>query len=144
MHENYSFPRWAAPFVAAALVGFSCLKIAGLPGALIGAAAGFGLGLVVYLLDQPASTESNLEAESDSGNGSETPAVSATLVGRFLALLSLLLFYFPILGLILSLVAVFMNRGTQGWSLAVSYVCLILASLINITFLVLFVIIPPH
>lgn len=147
MHGNTRYPRWAGPLVGASLgasVGLRLsLKQFGRPswrfigvGALIGCA----FGVLVWALDRPAPPVSSLEDELD-GLPAHWPHVDQAppgrLVGRFLALLSMLLFVVPIIGLLLSFAAVLANRRTQGWSLAISRVCVMLAVVTNLALLTL-------
>jgi hypothetical protein len=137
--KNATFPRWAGPVVGAvagALIaarmarrqgqGFSPTWIAS------GAAIGVVGGLFVWLLDKPRAqpqVEPALGATQATGAGIQT---SATLLGRFFAVLAVLLSLAPFVGLILGGVAWFLNRNVRGWPKAASMIGTIIAALFTV------------
>jgi hypothetical protein len=131
------FPPWAGPIVGvlvfgglAAYVSYENEGRVSPTIALGGAAAGLAIGAIVWLCDRPSGRGKSLDV-GDQG----------TFVGRFLALLSGFLFCIPIVGLLLSGWAVFLNRRrSAGWPWLVSRVTFALAAVLSAAFVVLLVV----
>ena len=110
---NASFPSWAAPVVGAGVGALLGLRGARRDGQEItpewiigGAALGFLAGGIIWLLDRPPSRPASSESASSSvGAAGPAPDVSAQgdFASRFLTLLSITLFCFPLIGFVLSI-----------------------------------------
>lgn len=126
------FPGWAAPPGGAVILGVMLAwataqseKGFSWPATLIAAGCGFILGLVVWLCDKPSGRGKRLDV-TDQGS----------FAGRFLALLSLVLFCLPFVGLVFASCAVFANwRRGSGWPWLVSRLAFALAFLLTAWFL---------
>jgi hypothetical protein len=57
-------------------------------------------------------------------------------VGRFLAILSIGLFFMPLVGLGLPVISLLVNRRVSGWPRTISVVALVLAALVTVVFIV--------
>jgi hypothetical protein len=138
--KNRSFPAWAGPVVAPVVCAILAVQVhfrfarmdprppPGTPvqWGLGGAAAGFALGLLIWLLDRPSSPPAGLGVEE---RCPEARRQESSLLSRFLALLAVLLCCVPFVGLGLSLLALFLNWNSFGWARTCSRVGLVLSSL---------------
>ena len=86
---------------------------------------GLGGGLIVLVLD-PGQKPRAQDPASYAGSRANH-AEPQTLLGRFLAIVSALLFIFPMLGLILGIAATWKNWRVRGWPRVVSRIALGLA-----------------
>jgi hypothetical protein len=128
------FPPWAGPIVGvlvfgglAAYVSFENEGQVSPVVAFVGAAVGLAIGTVVWLCDRP----SGRGVAGDVGD-------QGTFFGRFVALLSALMFWLPLVGLLLSGWAAYLNRRrSAGWPWVVSRVALALAALVSVAIAVL-------
>ena len=139
IHENVRgvgdthFPHWATPVASPLVVGLlaalaSCQSPEGfsLTVTLLGVATGFLLGMVLWFCDRPSGRGDFLDV-SDQGS----------FMGRFFALLSCLFFCLPIVGVILSSLAVLTNwRRKAGWPWLVSRITFVIALFLSGTFAV--------
>ncbi len=156
--DNRSFPRWAAPFVGSVVGAFFSLKAAGrevrgdTPWQWIlagGTILGFVAGGIIWILDSPA-TAGNIDAEElsaadlDSEESVSPELVPSSLVGRFLALLCVLLCILPWVGLMVSVPAVVVNYRTRDWTRSVSRICMAIALIVTIPLTVMLIIMPPR
>jgi ABC-type Fe3+ transport system permease subunit len=145
--SNGRFPRWAGPFVGAAvgaLIGWRMLRL--YPNnegwerwqvILFAAAIGLFAGIIVALLDRPASSRSAEPLyEEETGRRRRARRPEAGVAGRLLALLSVLFWCLPILGLGLGIVAVLVNFRTPGWERITSYIGAALGALVTTALLV--------
>jgi hypothetical protein len=112
-----TFPRWAAPGVGAiagAIVGVRAATkdIPHLVQSMLGGiVAGALVGCLIFLLDRPSDKPQTI----DLGDGPimlDEP--SRPIIPRFFTLLSCLLFWAPLVGTVVSLVAVGINWRTPG------------------------------
>src|SRR5262245_4828817 len=134
------FSRWLAPLVGAVVVPLLVARAFNKPNAapdldpnlllVVGAAAGFGIGLLVLLLDPSSPT---IEDENET-SALSTIESNGTLVSRFLAVAGAVVFFAAPVSLILSAVAVVMNRDVSGWPRTMSWVGLVLSTLATILF----------
>lgn len=153
--KNRSFPRWSAlligPAVGAAL-GWRVARGGQLPLEMCiagGMGIGFLAGLIVLLLEpgQPASASQKtpdpfdaadrfLRRQPTSEQCPAPPDIDQTLVGRFLAVLSIVLVWAPLVNLGLAIAAFIANRRTHGWARRISVAALVLALGITIVLVV--------
>jgi hypothetical protein len=108
-----------------------------LGGAVVG---GFG-GVLVWLVDHPAPKpqfgDISVYRSPGAWDAAESPAEPGSLIDRALALLSVLFFVFPIVGLVVALVAFYANRRTSGWPRSASRIALALSLISSIGLLAL-------
>ena len=123
------FPRWSAPIVGAALGALLSPSVLDVNDEsswwlwLMGPAIGVACGLLILLFEPPTTL-------SNGGQLSPTDSCAeSSLAGRLLALLSLLLFWFPFIGWGLCLMAIIANRNDSGWPWVVSWITLSLAGI---------------
>ena len=76
-----------------------------------------------------------IETETD-----EAAANGHSVVGRFLAILSIALFFMPLVGLGLPVLSLFVNRRVSGWPRAISIVALVLAVVVTVVSIVAIII----
>jgi hypothetical protein len=144
-------PRWAGLVLGPLICMYAAARFAG-PGAGLplaeslglGAAMGFLVGLIVFLLDPRSAKAPRPKAvdpfqDADRQLRGLPPAVEATLVpvdptpliGRLLAILGIGLFCMPVLGMVLASIAWLINRrASRGWRVA-SIVGFVLATVVN-------------
>jgi hypothetical protein len=134
--KNVSFPRWAAPLVGAGLgvfLGLRALHREGQPFDVkppaIGAAIGLFAGGIIFLLDRPASRPETQEGPAGDpvADVPKRKSSDSTLVGRFLALLSILISWAPFVNLAVALIALLVNARVAGWPRIVSFLGLVLS-----------------
>jgi MFS family permease len=137
--ENSSFPRWSAPIIGPIVGGAIAIWVAleqGLMswlGALaLGAALGLAAGLLIWLNDAPRA---NAPRPIDPARFD--PEASPEL-GRYelhflwiVAVLSVLLFWVPLIGLVMGIIAFAVNYRYQGGPKIVSSVGLMLSLLLT-------------
>lgn len=153
--QNRSFPRWSALIIGPAIgayVGLHQAVVGGIPfWVFIAGSSGIGFlaGLVIFLLE-PGRQVSTLQKAPDPfdvadrflrGQPIDTerlapPDANKTLVGRLLAILSLVLVCCVGLNVCLAAVAVIVNWQTRGWPRGISVVSLVLALGITILFVI--------
>ena len=86
-----------------------------------GLAAGLAIGTIVWLCDRPSGRGQSLDV-TDQG----------TFVGRLLALLSRFLFFLPVVGLVFTGIALYVNRRrSAGWPWLVSRITFALSALLS-------------
>ena len=141
LFKNKLFPRWYGPLIGVAVGGYVGMKNiiganAGLPwyvvalgGMLIGGLA----GCLVFLLDPPPKTEEPLDLPEHLSSLSQQPS---SLVGRVLALLGVLLCWFPILGLVLNAIGYSVNWKVDDWAIWASRIGLAVSALVSVGMLV--------
>ncbi|MEM7454734.1 MAG: hypothetical protein AAF456_10330 [Planctomycetota bacterium] len=122
---NDAFPRWSAPLlgaVAGAFLGYRADPGIASP-AYVGGGALIGIlgGCLVFLLDsKPQSASQHEEALREANpnyvNDQVEHFTDPGLVGRFLALIAIVLCIVPIAGLVMGLIAVAVNWKARGWS----------------------------
>jgi serine/threonine protein kinase len=97
-------------------------------------------GCLIFAVDPPTSAPAEAHRRT-SGSGVELPAAvplpRGSLVGRAVAVLSVLLCCMPLIGFLLALVAVVMNLRSVGWPRSVSCVAAGISLLANVGFLAL-------
>ncbi len=136
--SDANFPRWSAPFVGMLVgtgIGLKSGQRTGeglsptwlIGGAIIGGLAG---GLIFLLDSPPAATDDDSLIQAPQQK--VAPTDSGTLISRFFALLSLPLFWVPVVNLILAGVSLLLNRKTQGWPKTVTKIALALSVLITL------------
>jgi len=100
-----------------------------------GAVLGLVAGLFVWLLDKPKAEGQRIAEGADAPEGGQAPGVvtqsSGSVITRFFAVLTVLLCWAPVVGLILGGIAWFLNRNVHGWPKTVSRVGTIIALLIT-------------
>jgi hypothetical protein len=97
---------------------------------------GFG-GVLVWLLDHPMPEPPSSGVSAVGLYGVESAVESSSLIGRVLALLGVLLFVLPIVGLGVSLAAYCANRRTSGWTRSASRAALALSLISTVGLLAL-------
>jgi hypothetical protein len=136
-----SYPAWAALIVVPTIFVHSLVHFAiqGKPitlGWIIGGlAVTVILGAIVFLLDQPGrrhQEESDREGLVEGGDYE-----GGRLVPRFLTCTSILLFFIPIMGMVLSVAALIANWNRPGWSRILSRISLVLSGVVTIAFAIL-------
>ncbi len=153
--KNTAFPRWAAPLVgivAGALFGGRGARRAGegfSPTWMVGGAVlGLVAGLFVWLLDKPkAEGEQILEGTQTSEGGQATAVASeasGSVITRFFALLSILLCWAPVVGLVIGGIAWFLNRNVRGWPKIASLIGTVIALLITALIILIAVFSPAR
>lgn len=105
----------------------------GLPAIGIIIAIGVAVGLLAHVLDPkvPTPKPENLLTPSIFDDVGDWPPASGTLISRLLAILSLTLFIFGPVGLVLGLMALWGNRRNRGWPLVVNWLGIVLSSLMT-------------
>jgi hypothetical protein len=152
---NPALPRWSGPFVGAVLGTLLALQGASgieariregddvLERLIGGAGLGFLAGIVIWLLDPPPRPGPFIWTRESGIVQTESDATAAgSLVGRVLALVSILLFCLPPLGLGLGIAAVVMNRRVVGWPRTVSWIAMSLSVILSIAFVIVLVLAP--
>jgi hypothetical protein len=144
--KNVTFPRWTAPLVGAGLGALLALRAArrerqpmAWDWLIGGATLGLVAGGLIWLLDRPAPRRKGAVAETSEAV-EQPPSASAeqgSLVGRVLALLSILLFCAPFLGFVLGVAAILINSRDGGWSRTVGWIATGLSLVVTIAFVVL-------
>jgi hypothetical protein len=136
-YRNASVPRWLAPVIAPIVCASFSLRIASeasrtqggqfdpTPPAMIAAAVGMVIGLLILLADRPRGNRANSPA-----HGRES-----TLVGRTLCLAALLVCWVPLLGIVPALVAAGLNVRTTEWPRRASWIGLGVAVVSLLVFL---------
>jgi hypothetical protein len=104
-----------------------------LGGAVVG---GFG-GVLVWLVDHPMPEPPIGDATAGGFSPAEGAGESSSLIGRALALLGVLLFVLPIVGLGVCLAAYYANRRTSGWTRSASRAALALSLISTVGLLAL-------
>ena len=139
---NRQFPRWLGPLIGA-IVGAYCgfgnpfgpgalpLWFTVVGGASIGCVAG---ALVMFLDPSLPDTTATVLADRSGKNlvkcrGTGTPS---GVVGRALTLFGLLLSWIPFLGLVLNLIGVQVNRGTDDWAIVGSKFGLVIGTTVSL------------
>ena len=93
------------------------------------------LGAIVFLLDQPGRRQQEESEREDLVEGGEHEG--GRLVPRFLTFTSILLFFIPIMGLVLAVAALIANWNRPGWSRILSRISLVLSGVVTIAFAML-------
>jgi MFS family permease len=151
-----SFPRWTAPFVTPALAGAIAYWVSAREGrtvswtaTLVAAGIGFFVGLLIAVADTPAKKKPVARVVWKAGVGPtlETPpeletepeAAPESMIGPFLSLLAILLFCAPVIGFVLSCLAVFECRKRVGWPKTLSRVAFVLSLFITLVCVVMMI-----
>ena len=113
------------PFAPGALPVW--ITVAG--GTLIGGIA----GVLVMVLDPLAPSVTTDDLSDHDVKRIQMPS---SLVGRVLSLVGLLLSWIPFLGLVLNLIGVLVNRGTDDWAIIFSKISLALGLIISVIMLI--------
>ena len=138
--EDRRFRRCLGPIIGL-IAGASCgLQNPFAPGALPvwitvagGALIGGMAGILVMVLDPLAPIVITEELSDQDVKRSKMPS---SLVGRVLSLFGLLLSWIPFLGLVLNLIGVLVNRGTDDWAIIFSKISLALGLIISVIMLI--------
>jgi peptidoglycan/LPS O-acetylase OafA/YrhL len=126
--RNANFPRWAAPFVGTVVGAYFAAKSAvdadGVDWKWIPAGAALGLiaGMLVFVVDRPpkvSDSESSPPGAIARLRPPEFQSTESFVVGRILAMLSVLLIWAPWIGFATAMAAVWVNRR-MGWSRTIS------------------------
>lgn len=149
--NHATFPRWMAIPMGALVGAMLCFSSGERPGAphwwgLLAAGVVIGLvgGMVIWVVDRPPGSAKSppktlrtaADYRYDPERGEELSEPSR-VVGRVIALLSLLLICAPIINLILASIGVAMNRRDTGWPRLASWIGFCLALLTTVAFVVL-------
>jgi hypothetical protein len=117
-----TFPPWAAPIVGLGVGAcFGVRSGAQHPDEHGGNSGGLAAGGFIWLMDRCAPPR---EASHSAASG----------FARTLAVASVLLFLAPIVGRLVSLLAVIVNRRTPGWPSAGSWIGLLASAVVTILF----------
>jgi hypothetical protein len=120
------YSRWLAPWIGAffcTLIGFKETANDPNPWPWIGMLTIFGFvcGCFICLLDPKQSGKQKGGSPEDPDQEAEsTQANRGSLVGRSLAVLTLIVFYIPFLSLVMGIVAICLNWRCGGWPRIVS------------------------
>ena len=136
-----SYPAWAALILVPTIFVHSLVRFviqgkAITLGWIIGGLVVTGiLGAIVFLLDQPGRRQQEESEREDLVEGGEHEG--GRLVPRFLTFTSILLFFIPIMGLVLAVAALIANWNRPGWSRILSRISLVLSGVVTIAFAIL-------
>jgi hypothetical protein len=136
-----SYPAWAALILVPTIFVHSLVRFV-IQGKAItlawiigGLAVTVILGGIVFLLDQPGRRQQEEPEREDLVEGGEHEG--GRLVPRFLTFTSILLFFIPIMGLVLAVAALIANWNRPGWSRILSRISLVLSGVVTIAFAML-------
>jgi hypothetical protein len=137
--KGKTLSRWVAPWLGAlvfGLVSYSAAKDEPNPWnwVLAGVGLGFVCGGFVFLLDPRQSQNRHSATPMDPEQ--VTQSIRGSVVGRSLAVLTLIVFYIPFLSLVMGIVAICMNWRCGGWPRSVSMIGTVLALWISVLVLI--------
>ena len=133
--QSLHFSKFKAPYLGTLLGGCCGIQNPFLPGALPvwlaiagGAIIGGFAGLLVLILDPSTEvTENNVSPTKTK----EDARTHSTLVGRTLSLFGILLCWTPVLGFLINLMGVYVNRGTRDLAIVVAKTGLIIGTIVS-------------
>ena len=138
--EDRRFQRYLGPVIGLIAGAFCGLQNPFAPGALPvwitvagGALIGGIAGILVMVLDPLAPSVTTEDLSDYDVKRSKMPS---SLVGRVLSLFGLLLSWIPFLGLVLNLIGVLVNRGTDDWAIVFSKISLTLGLIVSVMMLI--------
>ncbi|MCH2372366.1 MAG: hypothetical protein MK324_17855 [Pirellulales bacterium] len=138
--EDRRFQRYLGPVIGLIAGAFCGLQNPFAPGALPvwitvagGALIGGIAGILVMVLDPLAPIVTTEDLSDYDVKRSKMPS---SLVGRVLSLFGLLLSWIPFLGLVLNLIGVLVNRGTDDWAMVFSKISLTLGLIVSVMMLI--------
>ncbi len=116
--DETRLPRWSAPLVGTIMgVGFVCSRL-NLGNELemvvklaVGAGMGAAAGCLIWLVDSPAAPS----IEPSEPSAGATSAAEVGLVPRVMAIVSVLVCWAPVIGLVVSGATWFACRRRNGW-----------------------------
>jgi hypothetical protein len=144
LKRDGNYPRWSAPFIGMIAGAGIALKVGEdigegfSPTVLVGGLIAGGLaGGLIFLIDVKPAEDKSLSRQGRYGEPGDTQGDPGTLMSRFFAVLSPLLCFVPVLNLLWSVSAFFMNRRVYGWPKTVSKIGLVLSVLFSVLILIL-------
>jgi len=129
--QNYTFKRGWAPLIGALAGAYLTYeasadhpewKLDPLWSILYGALGGLLCGCLIFLIDPPTA--------AGAGGDTTQPILRASVLARLTAIMGLVFFFLPPLGIALALVAVIANRKTKGWPRIVAWIGFVLSTLV--------------
>ncbi len=113
-----------------------------------GAVLGLVAGLFVWLLDKPKAEDEQISEGTQASVGGQAAGAatrsSGSVITRFFAVLSILLCWAPVVGLVLGGIAWFLNRNVRGWPKIASLIGTVIAFLITALIILIAVFSPAR